>query len=89
MHLGTGIRIGSRNVIREFATIQSPTKALTVVGDDCFLMTQTHVPHDAYIGHRVTMANGTHVAGHCIIQDDVTLGLSSTVRQYTGSDAAQ
>lgn len=83
VNLGNGIKIGSRNVIREFATIHSPTKDLTVVGDDCFLMTQTHVPHDAYIGHRVTMANGTHVAGHCIIQDDVTLGLSSTVRQYT------
>ena len=80
---GKGIRIGSRNVIREFATIQSPTKGETTLGDDCFLMTQIHIPHDANVGNRVTMANSTHIAGHCVIQDDVTLGLSTSIHQFT------
>ena len=80
---GNGISIGSRNIIREFATIQSPTKGETTLGDDCFLMTQIHIPHDASVGNRVTMANSTHIAGHCVIQDDVTLGLSTSIHQFT------
>jgi len=80
---GSGITVGSRNIIREFATVQSPTKGKTVIGDDCFIMTQAHVPHDAWIGSRVTMANSTHIAGHCVIQDDVNLGLASTIHQFT------
>lgn len=80
---GKGIEIGSRNIIREFATVQSPTKGITKVGNDCFLMTQIHIPHDAVIGHRVTIANSSHIAGHCVIQDDVTLGLSTSIHQFT------
>ena len=79
---GAGISIGSRNVIREFVTIQSPTIGRTVVGNDCFIMTQAHIPHDSNIGNNVTIANSTQIAGHCIIQDDVTLGLSLVIHQF-------
>jgi UDP-N-acetylglucosamine acyltransferase len=78
-----GIRIGSSNVIREFTTIQQPSRNQTVIGDDCFFMTQSHVPHDAQIGSRVTLANSVHLAGHCILFDDVSIGLSTSVHQYT------
>jgi UDP-N-acetylglucosamine acyltransferase len=45
-------------------------------------MTQAHIPHDSNVGNNVTIANSTHIAGHCIIQDDVTLGLSSVIHQF-------
>jgi UDP-N-acetylglucosamine acyltransferase len=78
-----GIEIGSNNVIREFVTIQQPSRAQTVIGNDCYLMTQSHIPHDARIGSRVTLANSVQLAGHCILFDDVSIGLSASVHQFT------
>jgi UDP-N-acetylglucosamine acyltransferase len=78
---GNGVVIGNGNVIREFATIHQPTEAATVIGDDCYLMAYAHVPHDARLGDRVTMANSTQVGGHTVIGRDATLGLGVTVHQ--------
>ena len=78
-----GIKIGSNNVIREFVTVQQPSQNQTVIGDDCFFMTQSHVPHDAHIGSRVTLANSVQLAGHCTLFDDVSIGLSTSVHQFT------
>ena len=44
----TGVRIGKRCKIREYATIHSGTPASdgTVIGDDCQIMVNAHVAHD-------------------------------------------
>ena len=76
-----GISIGSRNIIREFVSIERPTRKVTSIGDDCFLMAQTHICHDSKIGNMVTLANSTQVAGHCVIQDFATCGLSVSIHQ--------
>jgi UDP-N-acetylglucosamine acyltransferase len=78
---GDGIVIGDGNVIREFATIHQPTESATTIGDDCYLMAYAHVPHDARLGDRVTMANSAQVGGHTVIGRDATLGLGVTVHQ--------
>ena len=80
---GPGVRIGDRNVIREGITIQAGDRIVTTVGSDCYLMTKCHIPHDADIGNRVTIACGVLVGGHSIIGDDVNLGLNSTLHQFT------
>ena len=77
------IVIGSRNIVREFTTINRPTEELTIVGNDCYLMAYVHVPHDAVIDDFVTITNASQIAGHVTIHHHVTLGLGATVHQYT------
>ena len=81
----TKLFIGKRNRIREGVTINTGTLGgggVTRVGDDCLLMTGSHVAHDAQIGSNVVMANQAAVAGHCIIEDGVIIGGLSGVHQF-------
>lgn len=76
-----GIAIGHRNVIREFSTIHSGTIDVTRVGNDCYFMTQAHVPHDAQIEDSVTLSNSAQLGGHTIVQQGANIGLGAVVHQ--------
>ena len=81
----TSLKIGKRNQIREQVTINTGTASggsLTSIGDDCLLMTGSHVAHDVKINNKVIMANCAAVAGHCVIEDDVIIGGLSGVHQF-------
>jgi UDP-N-acetylglucosamine acyltransferase len=81
----TSLKIGKRNQIREHVTINSGTAlggGLTSIGDDCLLMTGSHVAHDVKISNRVIMANCAAVAGHCVIKDEVIIGGLSGIHQF-------
>lgn len=71
----TWVEIGDRTVIREYLTINRATSYswTTRVGKDCFLMSYVHLPHDCQVGDGVIVANGTHFAGHVVIEDRVTI----------------
>ena len=77
------IEIGSGNVFREFVTVHKPTISSTKIGNDCYFMTQSHVPHDAIIQDRVKIANSNQIGGFTIIQSDAYLGLSAAVLQFS------
>lgn len=81
----TRLVIGKRNRIREGATLNLGTEGgggVTRIGDDCLLMTGSHVGHDAVLGDRVILANQVAVAGHCILGDDVIVGGLSGIHQW-------
>jgi len=81
----TETQIGSRTRIREFVTIHRGTAGgggITKIGDDCFLMAQTHVAHDCLIGNHVIMANAATLAGHVIVEDGANIGAYSGVHQF-------
>ena len=81
----TSLRIGKRNQIREHVTINTGTAlggGLTSIGDDCLLMTGSHVAHDVQISNKVIMANCAAVAGHCVIEDEVIIGGLSGIHQF-------
>ena len=81
----TSLKIGKRNQIREHVTINTGTSlggGLTSVGNDCLLMTGSHVAHDAKINNKVIIANCAAVAGHCVIEDDVIIGGLSGIHQF-------
>ena len=77
------ISIGSRNVIREFATVHMSTTGKTTIADDCYFMTQAHVPHDATIESGVTLSNSAQLGGHTIIQAGANIGLGAVIHQRT------
>ena len=81
----TYLKIGKRNQIREHVTINTGTEGgggLTLIGNDCLLMTGSHVAHDVKINNNVIIANCGAVAGHCVIEDDVIIGGLSGIHQF-------
>ena len=81
----TSLKIGKRNKIREHVTVNTGTVSgggLTSIGDDCLLMTGSHVAHDVKISNKVIIANCSAVAGHCVIEDEVIIGGLSGIHQF-------
>ena len=78
-----GVRIGSRNVIREYASVHQGDGRPTEVGDDCYLMTGSNVPHDGRLGNGCTLSAGVQIGGHSVLGDGVNLGMSSVVHQHS------
>jgi len=81
----TRIRIGNRNVFREFVTLNRGTAGgggITTIGDDNFFMANAHVAHDSHIGSQVIMANAATLAGHVSVDDHATVGAFSAVHQF-------
>uniref|UniRef100_A0A831U0R1 Acyl-[acyl-carrier-protein]--UDP-N-acetylglucosamine O-acyltransferase n=1 Tax=Geobacter metallireducens TaxID=28232 RepID=A0A831U0R1_GEOME len=81
----TWLRIGNRNIIREFTTLQPGTVTgigETVIGDHNLFMAYCHVAHDCVVGNRVIMANGSTLAGHVVVEDFAILGGLSAVHQF-------
>jgi len=70
-----GVRIGNRNTIREYVTVNAATNDgdYTVVGDGCLLMAYSHIAHCCRVGNGVIIANSVQVAGHVTIEDQATI----------------
>ena len=89
-HLGykgepTRLEIGERNIIREYCTFNRGTAGgggVTSVGDDNFIMAYCHVAHDCHVGNRTIFANGTSLAGHVTVEDQVIFGGFSMIHQF-------
>ncbi len=81
----TRLEIGSRNVFREFCTINRGTthdEGVTRIGDDNLFMSYAHVAHDCRIGNQIVMVNCATLGGHVELGDWVIMGGLSAVHQY-------
>jgi len=77
-----GVRIGDRNVLREFVSIHAPAEEMaTSIGNACYLMTYSHVSHDCNVGNGVKMAMNATLAGFVEVGDYAYLGLHVAVHQ--------
>jgi UDP-N-acetylglucosamine acyltransferase len=79
------LRIGDRNIIREYVTLQPGTLGggmLTSIGNQNLFMANTHVGHDSHVGNRCVIANGAALAGHVTVQDGVIIGGLSGIHQF-------
>lgn len=79
------LRIGARNIIREYATIH-PSKlegSSTILGDDNFIMAHAHVAHDCIVGNNVVICNGVLIAGHAIIEDKAFISGNCAIHQFS------
>jgi UDP-N-acetylglucosamine acyltransferase len=77
--------IGKNCTVRENVTINPGTRGggmTTVIGDNCLLMASSHVAHDCRLGNNVVVANYGGIAGHCQIDDFVTIGGMVALHQY-------
>lgn len=78
-------RIGNRNILREYSTIHRGTKegSATVIGDDNYLMANTHVAHNCEIGNRVIMVNLASLSGYCVVEDQAFISGMVGLHQFT------
>jgi UDP-N-acetylglucosamine acyltransferase len=81
----TQLRIGDRNVVREYCSFNRGTVAgrgVTEIGDDNFIMAYAHVAHDCVVGNRTIFANASSLAGHVEVGDYAILGGFTVVHQF-------
>jgi UDP-N-acetylglucosamine acyltransferase len=81
----TGLRIGDRNVIRENAELHRATDpdTWTVVGNDNYLMTRSHVAHNCVLGDHVIVCSGALLAGNVTVGDRAFVSGNCVVHQGT------
>ncbi len=79
-----GVRIGARNVFREYVTVHAATapEGFTTLGDDNLFLAHGHVAHDCVIGSHIIASNNTGIAGHVVVEDHVTFGAMSGIHQF-------
>ena len=80
----TGLRIGDRNVLREHCEVHRATQAgtWTEIGDDNYLMSQTHVGHNCRLGNGVIMATGAVLGGHVHVDERAFISGNCVVHQH-------
>jgi UDP-N-acetylglucosamine acyltransferase len=80
----TFLKIGHRNVIREFVTMHLATGEgkVTTVGDDNFIMAYCHIGHNCTVGNHVCMANYVGLSGYTRVDDRATLGGHAGFHQF-------
>lgn len=81
----TWLEIGDRNIIREYCTLNRGTVeggGATRLGHDNFIMAYCHVAHDCQVGNRTIFANGTSLAGHVRVEDQVIFGGFTMIHQF-------
>jgi UDP-N-acetylglucosamine acyltransferase len=78
------LRIGDRNMIREFVTMQPGTgeSGVTAVGSDNLIMAYVHIAHNCRIGDHCILANAVNLAGFVEIQEWVVVGGITPVHQF-------
>ena len=81
----TYLKIGDRNRIREFTTLNRGTAeggGLTTVGNDNLFMAYSHVAHDCIVHDHAVLANGATLAGHVEVESAAILGGLVAVHQF-------
>ena len=78
------IKIGNRNIIREFTAIQKPCyEDITMICDDVYLMQSVHIPHDAHLYNKVVVTPMTVLAGLAKVLEGANLAIGCALNQRT------
>lgn len=80
----SGCVIGAGTIIREGATVHRATGAgnQTIIGERCFLMTNSHVGHNCVVGNDVSLISGALLGGHVVVGDRAVISGNTGVHQF-------
>jgi UDP-N-acetylglucosamine acyltransferase len=80
----TRLVVGDRNVFREGCTVHRGTAAgsETRIGNDCYLMVNSHVGHNCRVDDNVILANGALLGGHVSIGERAFVSGNAVVHQH-------
>lgn len=79
------IRIGDRNLVREFVSIHRGTEGggrMTSIGNDNLVQAYGHVAHDCRLGDHTILAHGATLGGHVTVENYAVVGAQSGVHQF-------
>jgi UDP-N-acetylglucosamine acyltransferase len=77
------IEIGDDNIIKEFVTIQYPLLSGTVILNNVYVMSHSHVAHDVKLHDGVIISTNCTLGGHCVCLPGANIGLSTTTHPRT------
>lgn len=81
------VEIGNNTIIRECATINRGTaasgRALTRVGNNCFVMSYVHIAHDCEIHDNVILTSYVGLAGEVEVFEHAIIAGNSAAHQFT------
>ena len=87
--VGTTI-IGNDNQFREHTSVSASTMEedvddhrVTSIGNNCLIMTSSHIAHDCHVGNNIIMANSVALSGHVDVHDWAIIGGISGVHQFS------
>jgi UDP-N-acetylglucosamine acyltransferase len=81
----TRLKVGRRNIFREFVTIHRGTQGgggVTTIGDRNVFMAYVHVAHDCHVGDDTIFGNMATLGGHVHVEDFVNISAGSGVHQF-------
>jgi len=80
----TKVIIGENCQIREHVTVNraSGEGNLTKIGNNCMMMTGSHVAHNCILGNNVILANLATLGGHVSIEDHAFIGGMVVLHQH-------
>ncbi|HET9361210.1 MAG TPA: acyl-ACP--UDP-N-acetylglucosamine O-acyltransferase [Vicinamibacterales bacterium] len=81
----TALKIGRRNVFREFVTINRGTAGgggETTIGDNNLFMAYVHVAHDCHVGSHTIFGPHATMGGHVSVEDFANISAGSAVHQF-------
>jgi UDP-N-acetylglucosamine acyltransferase len=78
------LKIGDRNIIREYAQIHRGTApgSSTTIGNENFLMATSHIGHNCKLGDNVIVANGAMLGGYVEVGNNVFISGNCVVHQF-------
>ena len=83
----TRVEIGDNCIIREYVTVNRGTEASgkfkTTIGNNCLIMSYSHVAHDCRLGNNIVLASFTGLAGETDIDDWSIMGGKTGTHQFT------
>ena len=77
-----GVIIGDNVIIRECVTIHAGMEDITSIGNNCFIMSHSHIGHDSQLGNDVVISAGATLAGHVTVGQYAYVGINACLHQY-------
>ncbi len=79
-----GLRIGDRNIFREYTTVHLATKddEYTVLGNHNTILAYSHIAHDCRIADSLIMSSHAALGGHVVCGDHANIGWGAGVHQF-------
>ncbi|MDE7401865.1 MAG: acyl-ACP--UDP-N-acetylglucosamine O-acyltransferase [Muribaculaceae bacterium] len=75
--------IGDNNTIREHVIINRSIykEGKTSIGNETFVMAQSHISHDSEIGNSVVIGNSVKIAGSCKVSDNCIISSAALIHE--------
>ncbi len=79
-----GLKIGDRNVFREYTTAHLATAdaTFTIIGNDNNILAYSHIAHDCIVGNKIVMSSHAALGGHVVVDDHAVIGWGSGAHQF-------